>query len=164
MYGTSVEHHALYQYQFLNTKHIVAGQIQTETAYYQPNPNATIPFAPVASIHDPVFPKTPYTTGTKGVKVPNAEGYGLRVVNSTTLSFYGAGLYSFFNNYKTACSDQGNSSVCQSRILSLEKSSAYLYDLHTVGTRVMLTQDGKDVIDWSVNQAGFSDEVAAFKP
>lgn len=33
LYGTSVEHHAMYQYQFSNTTNIVMGQIQTETAY-----------------------------------------------------------------------------------------------------------------------------------
>lgn len=29
--GTSVEHHALYQYQFVNTRDIFMGHIQTET-------------------------------------------------------------------------------------------------------------------------------------
>lgn len=29
--GTAVEHHALYQYQFVNTKEIFMGHIQTET-------------------------------------------------------------------------------------------------------------------------------------
>ena len=31
--GTAVEHFALYQYQFADTRNIFAGQIQTETAY-----------------------------------------------------------------------------------------------------------------------------------
>jgi len=35
LYGTSVEHHSKYQYQFANTQAIVMGQIQTETPYYQ---------------------------------------------------------------------------------------------------------------------------------
>jgi hypothetical protein len=39
-----------------------------------------------------------------------------------------AGLYSFFNNYSTTCSDQGNGEICQSRILSVEgKSNIYAY-------------------------------------
>ena len=43
------------------------------------------------------------------------------------------GLYSFFNNYSTTCSNQGGGEVCQSRIFSVEGSSiVYLYDLHTV--------------------------------
>ena len=31
LYGTAVEHHALYQYQFANTQNVYMGQIQTET-------------------------------------------------------------------------------------------------------------------------------------
>lgn len=33
--GTAVEHHSKYQYQFVNAQNVFAGQIQTETAYYQ---------------------------------------------------------------------------------------------------------------------------------
>lgn len=92
------------------------GQIQTETAfvpipspkspfslggcslettrYYQSNPNALIPFKPNPSIHDPDFASS--CAGSTG---NCAVGWGLRVVNSRDLSVYGAGLYSFFNNY-----------------------------------------------------------------
>lgn len=31
------------------------GQVQTETAYYQPNPNAMLPFPSVASINETEF-------------------------------------------------------------------------------------------------------------
>jgi hypothetical protein len=31
--GTSVEHNVLYEYQFVSTKNVYMGQIQTETAY-----------------------------------------------------------------------------------------------------------------------------------
>jgi hypothetical protein len=50
-----VEHHSLYQYQFASTKNIFAGQVQTETAYYQPNPSALQPFLPISSWNDPDF-------------------------------------------------------------------------------------------------------------
>lgn len=33
LYGTAVEHHVKYEYQFVSTKDVVMGQIQTETAY-----------------------------------------------------------------------------------------------------------------------------------
>ncbi|KAK3995203.1 pectin lyase fold/virulence factor [Cladorrhinum sp. PSN332] len=55
LYGTSVEHHQIYKYQLVDTKAIVIGQIQTETAYYQPNPDSQLPFPPVEKYHDPVF-------------------------------------------------------------------------------------------------------------
>ena len=41
--GTAVEHHTLYQYQLSSTRDIFMGQIQTETAYYQPDPPAVLP-------------------------------------------------------------------------------------------------------------------------
>lgn len=94
--GTSAEHHALYQFQLRETKDVFAGQIQTETAYYQPNPPSTIPFASNFAYGDYDF-KT-HCTGK-----PNncAMGWGLRVVNSQSIIVYGAGLYSFFDNYST---------------------------------------------------------------
>lgn len=91
------------------------GQIQTETAfvlpkfplfftkyahtrdacrYYQPNPDALIPFAPNAAIHDPDFAAT-----CEGKSGNCAVGWGLRVVDSKDINVYGAGLYSFFDNF-----------------------------------------------------------------
>jgi glucan 1,3-beta-glucosidase len=95
MYGTAVEHHSLYQYQFSSTKDIYAGEIQTETPYYQPNPNTAIPFPAVATYHDPPV---------------SSSALGLRILNSKNLLVYGAGLYSFFSNYNVHCSD----AVCSS--------------------------------------------------
>lgn len=94
--GTAVEHHAFYQYQFASTQNVFAGQIQTETAYYQPNPNATVPFPIVAGWNDPDF-----VASCRGVAGNCANGWGLRVINSSSILVYGAGLYSFFNNYNT---------------------------------------------------------------
>lgn len=95
--GTSVEHHDLYQYQFANTKDVYAGQIQTETAYWQPNPGAGVVTPIVAGWNDPDFANS--CLGFNGTYAPCAVGWGLRVVNSQDILIYGAGLYSFFNNY-----------------------------------------------------------------
>jgi glucan 1,3-beta-glucosidase len=94
MVGTAVEHHALYQYQFVKTKNVFAGQIQTETAYWQPNPNASVVFPIASGWNDPDF-----ATSCAGVAGQCNMGWGLRVVNSSSILVYGAGLYSFFNNY-----------------------------------------------------------------
>jgi len=65
--------------------------MQTETAYWQPNPNATVPFTANPQIYDPVFPTAPFNASDlPGVPIPNADGWGLRAVNSTLL-IYGAG-------------------------------------------------------------------------
>jgi len=85
--GTSVEHHARYQYNFLNTQNIYAGQIQTETPYYQPNPSARSPF-PLNATSDPNFDVScPKDTAAANC----AEAWGLSVKASKNVLVYGAG-------------------------------------------------------------------------
>ncbi|KAH8601293.1 glycoside hydrolase family 55 protein [Bisporella sp. PMI_857] len=150
--GTSVEHHVLYEYQLSKTQNIFLGQIQTETAYYQPNPDATIPFAPVTTYHDPVFAK-------------GQSGWGLRIVDSKEIYVYGAGLYSFFSNYSTDCSTAaGNTQTCQSAIFSVESSqSVRVYNLNTIGTTNMLSIDGVVSAPYASNNNGFVNTIALFK-
>jgi len=73
------------------------GFIQTETPYYQPNPLAPTPFSVVSSLNDPNF-----ATSCSGQSGNCAESWGLRVINSQNVLIYGAGHYSFFNNYDTS--------------------------------------------------------------
>lgn len=162
--GGAVEHHVLYEYQFVNTKNIFAGQIQTETAYYQPNPAAPVPFPYVASLNDPVFPRQK-TVRDGNLVIPASNGWGLRIVDSKSISIYGAGLYSFFNNYSTDCSAQGNGETCQNRIFSVEGASSGItvYNENTVGTHYMITVNGRDVAKYSDNLDGFVDTIALFK-
>ncbi|KAK5118314.1 hypothetical protein LTR62_002827 [Meristemomyces frigidus] len=162
MVGTAVEHHTLYQYQFANTKNVFAGQIQTETPYYQPNPSAPLPWPYVRSLSDPQFPAP--TTTSNGVVIPNADAWGLRIVNSQTINIYGAGLYSFFDNYSTNCSNQGNGEVCQNRIFEVSRSSGVsVYNLNTVGTHYMIEEDGTDVAYYGDNLDGFVDSIAVYR-
>ena len=88
--GTAVEHHALYQYSLVGTKNIFLGQIQTETAYWQPTPSVPAPFSINASYNDPSFPN--------GLK----SGWGFHAKDSTGILVYGAGLYSFFSEWDTS--------------------------------------------------------------
>ena len=158
--GTAVEHHTLYQYQFANTQSIYMGQIQTETAYYQPNPPAYLPFPAEASINDPDFSVIcSNTTGT------NCDGYGLRILNSSSILIYGAGLYSFFDNYDTSCSAVGNGETCQPRIFSLEGtlSNIDLYNLNTVGATSIVNQDGVSLASYANNLNAFADSIALFR-
>lgn len=97
MLGTSVEHHDLYQYQFANTQNVFAGLIQTETAYWQPNPRAGVVTPILAGWNDPDFPTS--CKGVNGTFAACAMGWGLRVVGSQSILIYGAGHYSFFNDY-----------------------------------------------------------------
>ena len=43
-YGTSVEHSVLYQISLSGAKDIFITHVQTETPYFQPNPDASQPF------------------------------------------------------------------------------------------------------------------------
>ena len=164
LYGTAVEHHAVYEYQIVNSTDIVIGFMQTETAYYQPNPKAPLPFPYKADWKDPGFTRACATDGT------TCSGYGLRIVDSRNISIYGAGLYSFFNNYDTTCSDlnvgQGR---CQKRLFSVEGVSSgktkdiSVYNLNTIGAEKMFTIGGVDGAEWSDNIAGINDIVALFR-
>lgn len=109
---------------------------------------------------DPRFSQNATTGG-----IPNADAWGLRIVNSEDLLFYGVGLYSFFNNYSTSCSNQGNGETCQNRIFELDSSSqgVSVYNLNTVGTHNMIVLDGKDIAYYGDNLDGFIDTIALFR-
>jgi glucan 1,3-beta-glucosidase len=137
------------------------GQIQTETAYYQPNPDATIPFPYVEALSDPVFKPSSDSF------VNAASGWGLRIVRSNNILGYGVGLYSFFDNYSTKCSDVGAGARCQTRIFSVEGDKhSYdinLYNLNTVGTTQQITRDGVDLANHADNNSTFVDTINVFR-
>jgi len=91
--GTSSEHNVLYNYQVANASNVYMALIQTETPYYQSNPDASTPFTSQVAFADPVF--------TGGAL--NNKAWGLRVIDSEDIFVYGAGLYSFFENYDQKC-------------------------------------------------------------
>ncbi|KAJ4985982.1 glucan -beta-glucosidase [Stagonosporopsis vannaccii] len=165
LWGTAVEHHVLYEYQFVDTRNVFMGQIQTETAYYQPNPDATIPFPPNPALNDPVF--APFVNGTGNSTASTASGWGLRIVRSNNILGYGVGLYSFFDNYSTACSAVGAGAVCQTRIFSIEGDRlSYdidIYNLNTVGSTQMITRDGVDLASNVDNNSTFVDTINVFR-
>lgn len=160
--GTAVEHHTLYQYQLVGTQNVFMGQIQTESAYFQPNPPATVPFPAVPALSDPDF-----VASCKDVVGNCAVGWGLRIVESKNVLVYGAGLYSFFDNYSTACSAVGNGATCQTRIFDLQVSrgrpeNVVVYNLNTVGATSMVEFNGKSLAKYSDNLNNFPSSIALF--
>jgi glucan 1,3-beta-glucosidase len=127
MYGTSSEHSVLYQYQLQNASNVYMGLIQSETPYYQSNPAAPAPFT--------LQPGDPQFTGQA-----NADNmaWGLRIVDSSNVLVYGAGLYSFFDNYGQDCL---NGETCQNRMVSVEgaATNVNLFGLSTKGAVSMVT-------------------------
>lgn len=158
LWGTGVEHHSLYQYQFANTKNVVMGFIQTETPYYQPVPDAkNSPYPLNSALNDPNY-NVICTLGA------NCDALGLRILNSSGLYVYGAGLYSFFNKYSTTCSNAGGPENCQTQIADIENSSGiYMYDFSTVGTSCMIYRDGKCTAQYSDNVNVFPDTIALYQ-
>ena len=137
------------------------GQIQTETAYYQPNPPAFVPFPEDRTLSDPVFTPSFNSSGNA------ASGWGLRIVHSNNIYGYGVGLYSFFDNYSTNCSAIDASARCQTRILSIESGrNSYdinLYNLNTVGSAQMITRDDVDLASNVDNNSTFVDTINMFR-
>jgi glucan 1,3-beta-glucosidase len=115
----------------------------------------------VPSIHDPDYTAICSNSTT----ITNCDGYGLRILNSSSILTYGAGLYSFFDNYNTSCSAQGNGETCQPRILSFEGtlSNVDIYNLNTVGATSMIDRDGVSLASYADNVSGFEDTIALIR-
>ena len=129
MYGTASEHHVLYQYQLVGAENLFIGHFQTETPYFQPVPNALVPFPVGTFIEDPDF-KDCHNDTCK-------ESWGLRVIGSSNIFVYSAGMYSFFNNYAQACLDPEN---CQERIFRIENSNhVWVFNIFTKGSEEVVS-------------------------
>jgi hypothetical protein len=177
----------LYQYQLVNASDVWMGQIQTETPYYQPNPAAPSPFTqPNTTLHDPDFAADcPNGVANSALALagnpPCAMAWGLRIIDSQNVVVYGAGLYSFFNNYNTSCSTAASGENCQARIFWVGKNEGEvhgndttaagnagdfgveLYNLVTIGSVSMITEGGSDMALWDQNRATFASTLAVFR-
>ena len=151
MYGTSAEHSVLYNYQISNASNVYMALIQTETPYFQSNPDASTPFTSNAAYSDPVF------SGSSRVN----KAWGLRIVDSKDVLIYGAGLYSFFDNYDQTCLATES---CQTNMVDLENSSSvYMYGLSTKAATNMVTVSGASAALGSDNNNNFCDTIALFQ-
>jgi glucan 1,3-beta-glucosidase len=154
LYGTSVEHNQLYNYQVANAQNIFMGAIQTETAYMQSAPDAlNAGYSPLDSLSDPMF-----STCTDELC---KKTWGLRIFESSDVYVYGAGLYSFFDDYQQACL---LTESCQDNMVSIECSSdVYLYGLNTKAATNMVVVDGVSQALQSDNENGFCQTIALFE-
>ena len=153
LYGTAFEHSALYNYQISHASSVYAGHIQTETAYYQGNPSALTPFTPQTLYSDPTFGDCSASNC--------ARTWGLRVLNSSSIFIYSAGLYNFYDNYAQTCLNQES---CQQQMVDIANvSDVYVWNLATKGSQYLVRYDGADVVPYAVNVANFCDGIVLFE-
>lgn len=153
LWGTASEHHVLSNYQITNAKNVYLALIQTETAYFQGNPDATVPFAYNAKYSDPDF------SNCSGPRC--ARTWGMRIVDSSDVFLYGGGLYSFFDNYAQQCVAENN---CQDNMIDVVNSTPNLIGVSTKASVNMLTRDGTSVALDKDNRNNFCAAVAVFEP
>jgi glucan 1,3-beta-glucosidase len=94
------------------------------------------------------------------------SAWGLRILSSSNILVYGAGLYSFFSDYSTTCSTFAAGQSCQARIASLEGSgisNVAIYNLATIGAQSMLNRDGAQIAYYNDNVNVFPSVVAVYR-
>ncbi|EPQ58386.1 beta-1,3-glucanase [Gloeophyllum trabeum ATCC 11539] len=146
--GTA-EHHVMYQYALIGAKNHYLGLIQTETPYFQPDPAPPTPFTTNSAYHDPTF------SGSQ-------SAWGLYVETSSDIVIFGAGHYSFYDNYSQDCLD---TNTCQSQIVNTDSgSSIQIYSLSTVGTTYQVSVNSQGIVNQDENINGFASTVTYWSP
>lgn len=119
----------------------------------QDNPNSLASFTVNSAYSDPGFGECFQSTCYKT--------FALRFFNSTYSFVYGAGFYSFFNNYDQGCL---LTESCQGLMVSLEQSQGiYLYALSTKAATNMVEVDRVAIVPQAANPNGFCQTVAIFE-
>ncbi|KAF4495466.1 Glucan 1,3-beta-glucosidase [Fusarium agapanthi] len=156
LWGTSVEHCVLYQYQLSSAQNVVMGLIQTETPYFQSFPEAPAPFKPGAFPNDPEFHNCTKTSKSC------AMAWALRIIDSSAFHVLSAGLYSFFNRYDQTCLNSGRHD-CQDKILYTEQSyDVWVQNLITLGSIEMVSPLNRVPTLGKPNRNGFASSILAW--
>ena len=157
LYGTAAEHSQLYNYQLRAAKNVYLAAIQTESPYMQSNPDALTPFVPNAAFTDPTF-------GNCGGRGSCAKAWGLRVIESSDVFVYGAGLYSFFDNYAQECLATES---CQEHMVDVEaaegEAGVWVFGLSTKASTSMVSSGGVGLVPQGDNRSNFCSTVAGFE-
>lgn len=154
LYGTASEHAQLYQYQLSNAQNIYLGHMQTETPYYQPNPNSLSPYKIGQFQQDPTFQNCANDL-CRGA-------WALRVVNSSSIYIYSAGFYSFFQNNALGCTGSEN---CQLALIDTNYASdLWIYNIFTKGNIQIVSPEGglAPLLFNSTTKNGYTSEIAAW--
>ncbi|KAJ6782792.1 hypothetical protein PWT90_04149 [Aphanocladium album] len=154
LYGTSSEHMQMYQYELLGAKNVYLGHMQTETPYYQPNPDASKPYTPGKWDGDPLFGDC--SDGSC------RSAWALRILNSTDVVIYSGGFYSFFQDNELGCT---NKETCQTAMVETSYSEKiWMYNIFTKGNIQIITPRGgpSPVYNKDTTRIGYTSEIAAW--
>jgi hypothetical protein len=155
LYGTSSEHSVLYQYQLTNASNIFLGHLQTESPYYQATPPATEPFTLGQFVDDPLFENCLGSAGGC------AKAWALRILKSTEVYIYGAGVYSWFEAYSQDCL---STESCQQALIDTSYSQGiWMYSIYTKGsTESVSPEGGVPIVMQADNRNGYLTAISAW--
>lgn len=156
-WGTASEHSILYNYQLKGAGALFGGFMQSETPYFQPNPEAPNPFTFNNNFDDPSF--TVCDGGYNSSASPCKDSWGLRVWESESILLYGTGFYSFFENYGQACLAGQN---CQENMIHIQGSKIDMYAVSTKAAVNMIVDDFVGSIQDVDNRSNFCATLAYY--
>jgi hypothetical protein len=142
LYGTASEHSVYYQYSFYKAANIHAGMIQTESPYYQPNPNPPAPFDHQTLIYpgDPDFAMCQVNATSAGCD----SSWAVKIERSANITFAGAGLYTWFTVFDESCVDPR---TCQKSLIQAKNNGENIifFNLVTIGATSMISTPKGDI-------------------
>lgn len=120
----------------------------------QDNPNSLSSFTPQPGPpwNDPTFDECFLRTCFKTIAV--------RFYNSTYIYSYGAGLYSFFQNYDSTCI--GTSNCDQYRVYIEQSQGIYFYNFASIAAENMFLVDDVPLVPSVDNYATFASGIVGF--
>ncbi|PWN22927.1 pectin lyase-like protein, partial [Microstroma glucosiphilum] len=159
LWGGASEHFLLYQYQLNRAKNVLIAHSQTESPYFL-GEHCALPQTiarPKVDWCDPTWEESDPGLGDSF----KSRSWGIRIMDSTSIHLFAAGLYSFFDAYSQ---DRLSARRCQEALLSIEGCALQpnsdeginIVGLNTVGTESMVVVDGKKVVDEIMFRNGFS--------
>ena len=150
LWGTASEHSVIYNYQMNGVGSFFGGFMQTETPYFQPNPDVTQPFKFNSVYDDPTFTICKNDTSSDGV--PCKDAWGMRILNSKDVLIYGTGMYSFFNNYEQPCVSGQN---CQENMIRIQNSAVQMFAVSTKAAVNMIVDENRGSVLDEDNRSNF---------
>ncbi|KAI8676052.1 Glucan 1,3-beta-glucosidase [Fusarium keratoplasticum] len=159
LWGTSVQHCALYQYQLSGAENVFLGLIQTESPYYQPHPASPGPFSEQlgAFADDPIFDDCRQDSRSCRLS------WAARVIDSKTIYILGTGMYSWFQEHDGKCIDNGKGD-CQDKVFYTEQTSdIWVYSLVAAGAVEMISPFNGQPVNATDNRNGFASSLLAWR-